>query len=150
LYDHASDFLAALESERRLNQPRPLILVAHSLGGLLVKEMLRRSRGYDKQSTLRGIYDSTIGIIFFGTPHGGADPRSVARQIITSFAKTIGFNVNNRIVEALFPSAEYLKQLLDEFRRMVIKQERMAYSVISRTIRITGAPRQKGMISLTG
>jgi len=40
LFAHAKDFLYALERERPLG--RSLIFVAHSLGGIMVKEMLRR------------------------------------------------------------------------------------------------------------
>lgn len=128
LYDHAGDFLAALEAARRDGPSRRLILVAHSLGGLLVKEALRRSRGYDRRAPLRQIFESTIGIIFFGTPHGGADPRSAAHHVVFSLAKGVGFRVNDNIVDALFPSAEYLKQLGDEFRRMLDKKEWLVHS----------------------
>jgi hypothetical protein len=128
LYDHATDFLAALEAERRGAPSRCLILVAHSLGGLLVKEALRRSRGYDKVAPLRQIFEYTLGVIFFGTPHSGADPRSVAHRVVFSLAKGVGFKVNESIVESLFPSAEYLKQLRDEFRRMVEKREWLVHS----------------------
>jgi hypothetical protein len=93
-----------------------------------VKEVLRRSRGYDRLAPLRQIFESTIGIIFFGTPHSGADPRSVAHHAVISLAKGIGFKVNENIVESLFPSAEYLKQLRDEFRRMIEKREWFIHS----------------------
>jgi pimeloyl-ACP methyl ester carboxylesterase len=128
LYDHAGDFLAALEAHRRKHPSRPLILVAHSLGGLLVKEALRRSRGYDKNIPLRQIFESVVGIIFFGTPHGGADPLSVAHHAVISLAKGVGFKVNDRVADALFPTAEYLKQLRDEFRRMLDKKEWLIHS----------------------
>ncbi|KAJ9151989.1 Ankyrin repeat domain-containing 50 protein [Pleurostoma richardsiae] len=119
LYDHAGDFLVSLEAERRADPQRRLILVAHSLGGLLVKEMLRRSRGYEKQPDFRTVFESTVGIIFFGTPHQGADPRTLAHHVVISLAKAVGFRVNEQVMEALFPAAEYLKQLRDEFNHMI-------------------------------
>lgn len=76
VYDIAWDCLVALEAERRTDPSRPVLFIAHSLGGIVVKEILRRSSGcYSSQPHLCGIFDSTIGLIFFGTPHGGADPR---------------------------------------------------------------------------
>jgi hypothetical protein len=43
VYDISWDFLVALEAERRLDPLRPILFVAHSLGGIVVKEMVRRS-----------------------------------------------------------------------------------------------------------
>ncbi|MCJ1462043.1 hypothetical protein MMC07_000643 [Pseudocyphellaria aurata] len=54
---------------------RPIIFVAHSLGGLVVKRALIYSyeiRG-PKTNHLRSIFVSTYGILFFGTPHKGSD-----------------------------------------------------------------------------
>lgn len=128
LYNHAGDLLASLEPERRTAPDRPLLLVAHSLGGLLVKEALRLSRGYDAQAPLRSIYDSVVGVIFFGTPHSGADPRSLAHHVVASIALAIGFRANNRIIELLLPSSGYLIQLRDEFKRMIDKNEWLIHS----------------------
>ncbi|KAK3380832.1 hypothetical protein B0H63DRAFT_397379 [Podospora didyma] len=81
VYDVAWNFLVALEAERRSNPSRPVIFVAHSLGGIVVKEMLRRSSGCQLyQPHLHDIFLSTRGIVFFGIPHGGADPRGMAHK----------------------------------------------------------------------
>ncbi|SPN96623.1 uncharacterized protein DNG_00144 [Cephalotrichum gorgonifer] len=77
--DHARDLLSTLEIHRRnlSEKRRPVLFVVHSLGGIVVKEALRMSR--DCVSTrphLHNIFKSTVGIIFFGTPHHGSDPRS--------------------------------------------------------------------------
>lgn len=119
LHAHAGDFLAALESERRQGPSRPLLFVAHSLGGLLVKEALRQSRGHESQLDFRTIFESTIGIVFFGTPHEGAGPRASVRHAVTLLAKGLGFRLNDKIVNALVPSAEHQLQLRDEFNRMI-------------------------------
>lgn len=49
----------------------PILWVAHSLGGILVKRALNLSSGLHDEK--RAIYVSTYGIIFLGTPHTGAD-----------------------------------------------------------------------------
>lgn len=77
VYDIAWDFLVALEAERRAEPLRPALFIVHGLGGVIVKEMLRRSNVCHRQAHLRDIFESTIGIMFFGTPHGGADPRGI-------------------------------------------------------------------------
>ncbi|KAM7209925.1 hypothetical protein V8F06_014692 [Rhypophila decipiens] len=116
VYDIAWDFLVALESARRTQPLRPVLFVAHSLGGIVVKEMLRRSMGCQfGRDYLRRIFESTIGIIFFGTPHAGADPRSFLHRVVEKVIKAAGFSLNEQIVNTLLPSSERLKELRDEF-----------------------------------
>ncbi|ETI19600.1 hypothetical protein G647_09434 [Cladophialophora carrionii CBS 160.54] len=119
VYDFAKDFLLELEAVRRCQPKRPLVSIAHSLGGIVVKEMLRQSYGYlDHQPELRALSESTSGIIFFGTPHGGADPRSLLKTIAENVAWAIGVTFNKQVVETLLPSSERLRQLRDEFGPM--------------------------------
>ncbi|CZR62803.1 uncharacterized protein PAC_12700 [Phialocephala subalpina] len=55
---------------------RPIVLVAHSLGGLVVKQALRLARN---ETPFRGIAVATRGILLFSTPHHGADEDRWAR-----------------------------------------------------------------------
>jgi hypothetical protein len=97
--------------------------VAHSLRGIIIKEMLRRSRGCHKvRPDLHDIFKFTIGIIFFGTPHAGADPQSLIKSIAKNVMKGVGFSVNEQIVSALLPDSERLRELRGEFGPMA--QER--------------------------
>ncbi|KAM7211106.1 hypothetical protein V8F06_013502 [Rhypophila decipiens] len=66
VFPHTKDLLFSLSSSRGSN--RPLIFVAHGLGGLIVKEVLRRS-AESSHSEMRSILDSTVAVIFLGTPH---------------------------------------------------------------------------------
>jgi triacylglycerol esterase/lipase EstA (alpha/beta hydrolase family) len=50
---------------------RPVIFVAHSLGGLLVKQMLRHATSYGNASWL-ALHDAVRGIVFLSTPHAGS------------------------------------------------------------------------------
>lgn len=129
IYDIAWDFLLSLETARRLKPSRPLLFIAHSLGGIVVKEALRRSRGCEMtQKHLRGIYESTSGIIFFGTPHGGADPRGLMQHIAEKCIRAAGFSVNDQIINTLLPSSERLKELREEFSPMARQKEWIVYS----------------------
>jgi hypothetical protein len=123
VYDIAWDFLVALEAERRLDSRRPVIFIAHSLGGIVVKEMLRRSSSsHLSQPQLHDVFESTIGIMFFGTPHGGGDPRGILQHVAEKAIKAAGFSVNKQIVDTLLPSAERLRELRDEFSPMAHQQ----------------------------
>jgi hypothetical protein len=72
VFAHARDLLYALNRERSEAQGRPLICVAHSLGGIILKETLRRS-SIEKDFALRDMATSTRAVFFLGTPHRGSD-----------------------------------------------------------------------------
>ncbi|KAJ9648449.1 hypothetical protein H2199_001304 [Coniosporium tulheliwenetii] len=123
VYDIAWDFLVSLEAERRSESSRPLLFIAHSLGGIVVKEALRRSRGCETyQNHIHTIYESTSGIIFFGTPHGGADPRGLLQHIAERVIRAAGFTVNEQIVNTLLPSSERLRSYVRSLARWFVKR----------------------------
>ncbi|KAH8886362.1 hypothetical protein GQ53DRAFT_608782, partial [Thozetella sp. PMI_491] len=129
VYDIAGDLLVSLTSARQRSLGRPLVFVAHSLGGILVKECLRRSRSYrTHQQQLGAVFASTLGIIFFGTPHGGSDPRGFFQYVAEMAIKSVGFSANANIVSALLPSSERLKELRDEFGPMAREQGWVVHS----------------------
>ena len=77
IHNHAEHLVAELVANRRIRKAseRPIIFVAHSLGGLVVKRALIYSseiRGVHTEH-LRSVYVSTFGILFLGTPHKGSD-----------------------------------------------------------------------------
>jgi hypothetical protein len=81
VYDLGHDLLLSLEAKRNCQPSRPLIFIAHSLGGIVIKEALRRSEGYrTHHSHLYSVYDATVAILCFGT-HSGADPRGVVHRV---------------------------------------------------------------------
>lgn len=116
VYDHSWNFLCAVEELRRKEPLRPLLLVAHSLGGLVVKEALRKSRDCESvKPHLHNIVRSIVGALFFGTPHRGADPRGLIHHALTRLAKGVGFRFNDKVVDTLMPGGEHLRELRDEF-----------------------------------
>ncbi|KAK8073534.1 hypothetical protein PG994_004433 [Apiospora phragmitis] len=110
VYDIVWNFLVSLEASRRTKPSRPIVFIAHSLGRIVVKEMLRRSRMCRLgQSHLHSVFNST---------------RSVAEQLI----KAMGFKVNQQVVDSLLPSSERLRELRDEFALMARQQGWSIYS----------------------
>jgi pimeloyl-ACP methyl ester carboxylesterase len=73
LTDHAANFLQKVVAEREKSDAvdRPLIFVAHSLGGLVCKQGLLMSKD-SPEAHLQKLYGMTKGVIFMGTPHTGA------------------------------------------------------------------------------
>lgn len=83
---------------------RPVIWFGHSLGGLLVKEILRTA---EKRNTR--IYLQTRGIIFFGTPHFGSNLAAGAGALrverhLDAFLNSFGLGTHSPGLEYLQPT----------------------------------------------
>lgn len=129
LCDIAWNLLVSLEGSRRHGPSRPILFIVHSLGGIVVKEMLRRAKACQLgQAHLRNVFQSTVGIIFFGTPHAGADPRGFLHKIVEKVILAAQFTVNEHIVQTLLPSSERLKELRDVFGPMAQEQNWVIHS----------------------
>jgi protein SERAC1 len=63
---HSLELLAGYELGKS-----PLIFVCHSLGGLLVKQLLRTARESSEEAWHR-IADSCVAVLFLATPHSGS------------------------------------------------------------------------------
>jgi hypothetical protein len=128
VHDHGWNFLCAVEESRRKEPLRPLILVAHSLGGLVIKEALRRSRDCELiKPHLHNVMRSIVGVLFFGTPHHGANPLGhVIRRTLTHLAEGLGFRLNDKIVDVLMPGGEHLK-VCNEFIRLAQQGQWIIY-----------------------
>ncbi|KAL4943815.1 hypothetical protein BDV06DRAFT_220878 [Aspergillus oleicola] len=60
-----------LADNRTADPYRPLIFVGHSLGGIVIKSAIKYA--YVQPDLYGNIVDSTKAIVFFSTPHQGAD-----------------------------------------------------------------------------
>lgn len=70
LADRAINILALLDTYDI--GTRPLLFITHSLGGLLVKQMLRHALDFE-QPAWKLLVTNTCGIVFLSTPHSGSD-----------------------------------------------------------------------------
>jgi hypothetical protein len=73
LQDRAKNVLERLIGERELHG-RQLVFVCHSLGGLLIKQVLRAADGRRAYGDEEGrlFVESVRGIVFIATPHSGS------------------------------------------------------------------------------
>ncbi|OTA03428.1 hypothetical protein A9Z42_0038970 [Trichoderma parareesei] len=97
-----SNLLALVEGPRT----RPIILMGHSLGGLIVKKTLislSKSRSQEDQK----LFQATYGIVFFGVPHKGMD--------ITSLIPMVGDGPNLPLIKSIGESSPALDQLQEDF-----------------------------------
>ncbi|KAH6650003.1 hypothetical protein F5144DRAFT_30163 [Chaetomium tenue] len=118
LLDHAKNLLHDLTMDREGDDAssRPLIFVAHSLGGLVCKKAILLSRN-NPEVHLRGIFDCTKGIIFMGTPHKGSWMADWAK--IPASALGLAKVANKSLLEILQTDSQLLESDQLEFWSMV-------------------------------
>jgi pimeloyl-ACP methyl ester carboxylesterase len=71
LTDRATNTLVLLKTEG-IGIKKPVIFITHSLGGLLVKEMLRRATD-GSVSEAKILAEYVCGVVFLSTPHSGSN-----------------------------------------------------------------------------
>ncbi|OIW32077.1 hypothetical protein CONLIGDRAFT_251504 [Coniochaeta ligniaria NRRL 30616] len=117
LYDHARSLISDLCLERKLSNSmeRPIIFVAHSLGGIVVKSALIHSdaarRGALEEH--RSIKVSTYGIIFLGTPHQGGNGIQLGKLLVNIVSVFVA--ADDRILKHLERDSEWLQQQLGQY-----------------------------------
>jgi len=113
LWDRAKSVLLQLEN-RGIGQ-RPLVFVAHSMGGLLVKQLLDAANEPSAQNPWKGIVKKTRGVCFIATPHIGSD----LAKWVSYFRTLLGINVS---VDELRPHDAMLRRLNEFYRNFVTKR----------------------------
>ncbi|HET7233646.1 MAG TPA: tetratricopeptide repeat protein [Longimicrobium sp.] len=106
LLDRAVEVLE-LFAQRGVGE-RPLVLICHSLGGLLAKQVLRRS--YDAHDPrLQQVARNTRAVLFLATPHAG----SVLASLMNAFRVVFGATVS---IEDLREHDPHLRDLSEWYR----------------------------------
>ncbi|KAF8515486.1 hypothetical protein BU17DRAFT_93476 [Hysterangium stoloniferum] len=86
LYGHAQNLISriALLRDGTTTTTRPIIFIAHSLGGIILKFALIHANQCNESHLPhhKKIMMATIGILFFGTPHQGAAVALSASQML--------------------------------------------------------------------
>jgi hypothetical protein len=139
IFSHARDLLYRLEAKRRNAAERDLVFIAHSLGGILVKEVLRRSE-IDPDSKINKIFQSTTGVFFFGTPHRGSkDWASFGEGIATVTGRLLGVDTNDKVIHALLPAGPELELCRESFAVQWVKRgERLMVRTFQESKGVTG------------
>lgn len=118
LIDHATNLLNDLTTDRASNNAssRPMIFVAHSLGGIVCKETLLLSRN-NPEPHLKSIFNCTKGIVFMGTPHTGswmADWAKIPAQGLGILKST-----NKSLLKILETDDQLLESIQIDFLSMI-------------------------------
>uniref|UniRef100_A0A0B7KQ80 DUF676 domain-containing protein n=1 Tax=Bionectria ochroleuca TaxID=29856 RepID=A0A0B7KQ80_BIOOC len=117
LYGHAQTLVSDLCRKRRLTDSvkRPIIFVAHSLGGIIVKSALIHSDSSRQGALLehRSIKLSTHGIVFMGTPHQGGNGVQLGQLLVN--VASLFMAANDHILQHLKRDSEWLQQQLGQY-----------------------------------
>ncbi|KAK0620578.1 hypothetical protein B0T14DRAFT_457672 [Immersiella caudata] len=112
IFSHSRDLLHEL-LRHRVNG-RCIIFVAHSLGGIIVKEVLRRSDS--RIAEHRDILTSTTGVVFMGTPHRGSPGLASIGDAVRKVAQNIlRMNTNEQVIRALGLNSPELELCRESF-----------------------------------
>ena len=118
--DHSRDLLNALVGVRETGDERPILFVAHSLGGLVIKDALRLSRD-SPELNFRCIYRWTRGIAFLGTPHAGSWLANWAKIPVRSLG--LVRRIDSNLLAVLQTDSEVLYRIQDGFLTMLRDRE---------------------------
>ena len=143
IFQHGNSFLRAVGRARTGCRKRPIVFVAHSLGGLVVKQALIEARKQTHDLDLLDIYNSTHAVIFFGTPHRGSDLASWG-LLLSKIAEAVQLDTNNAVLRDLDPTSGSSK--LEEMRLDfddILRDDRR-----SRELRIYSFQEEEGMTGL--
>ncbi|SLM35632.1 P-loop containing nucleoside triphosphate hydrolase [Lasallia pustulata] len=117
LYDHARTLVSDLCLKRRLTKTRtrPIIFVAHSLGGIVVKSALIHSEAARRGALEehRSIKLSTYGILFMGTPHQGGSGVHLGELMLQ--VASIFVTADDKILKHFERDSEWLQQQLGQY-----------------------------------
>ena len=113
--EQAVNLLNRLASKREDAEERPIIFVAHSLGGIIVKRALVEAKLDDSYKAIRG---ATYGIAFFGTPHQGGNFAKLG-DIAASIVRGVIRNPKNTFMEVLKKDSLFSDALVDDFRHQL-------------------------------
>lgn len=115
VFQHARNLLSNVADDRMssVDRQRPIVWVAHSLGGIVVKDALNQSR--TASTYLKAILPATYGVCFLGTPHRGSS--------LAAFGATIaritclwGASPSLQVINALKYDAETLSRIQTHFK----------------------------------
>lgn len=121
LIDHAKNLLIDLTNDRTFYgaSERPLVFVAHSLGGLVCKEAILSSRN-NPDPHFRNVFECTSGILFMGTPHRGSWVADWMR--IPASGLGVLKSTNKSLLQVLGTDDQLLESIQVRFWSMVREQ----------------------------
>jgi pimeloyl-ACP methyl ester carboxylesterase len=118
LRNHGTSLASDVSDRRNGCRERPIIFIAHSLGGLVCEQALLFC-GEGGDEFLENVVRSTRGIIFMGTPHAGADLATWGITIAKLLDKVR--STNSAILGPLQRKSDVLIAIEQQFQKFLLK-----------------------------
>jgi hypothetical protein len=116
LRGHGKALAYAIANSRPNEAQRPLVFIAHSLGGLVTEQALLVSLE-PNEPRFQSIVPCTVGIVFMGTPHSGSSLATwgyTLARLLDRFWTT-----NKAVLSVLKQRSEVLKGVEEVFQRQL-------------------------------
>ncbi|KAH3999857.1 hypothetical protein HBH64_072750 [Parastagonospora nodorum] len=116
----AYKLLLGLSMIRMEDLQRPLIFVGHCFGGLVVQRALNLAKM--QQDAYPGVFDSTVGIVFLGTPHRGTQSFTQDSALFAAIAASsdLSRKLETGVLESIASDNGALLDVTDDFVRLCI------------------------------
>ncbi|KAI8945436.1 ankyrin repeat-containing domain protein [Xylaria longipes] len=130
LYNAAVWLLDALVERRKGYESRPLVFLAHSMGGLVVAKALTLAIARPELIDRMRVYECFAGAIFFGTPFRGS---SAAHRgvMLASILEKIKHAKASQMLQILDPERDNLEELRNDFSQLATQEPRATIACIS-------------------
>ncbi|KAK3994492.1 hypothetical protein QBC44DRAFT_44695 [Cladorrhinum sp. PSN332] len=102
IFAHAHEMLLELAGMRATlgARARPIVFVAHSTGGVVVKEVLRLSEA-ERDGPLKEVLLATSAVIFLGSPHRATEHSSLGDAVKSMASATLPIDSEDPVLQQL-------------------------------------------------
>lgn len=149
ILNYGAEFMEELKKVRCTAEEigRPLILIGHSFGGLIVAHTLIKAKQADQDNnpTIAALYDAISAMMFFGTPHRGLlidDIQSMLGEDPTS--------PRTALVEHIQYGSQRLADQLNDFKNLIRHRKIVSFIEMQQTRRLVKSSNGDGSWSRSG
>ncbi|KAK1762400.1 hypothetical protein QBC33DRAFT_623724 [Phialemonium atrogriseum] len=121
----ANELLEAIRIKRVDVETRPILLLGHSMGGLLIEQALVNAHNNPKYTSIK---NATRGLAFFATPHDGGEWKRVTMGKLTAnIAISAGFQKGDNLVEVLHKGSIFTDVLKEHWRHQLLEYDIVSF-----------------------
>ncbi|KAI0430050.1 ankyrin repeat-containing domain protein [Xylaria sp. FL1042] len=144
LYNAAVWLLDALVERRKGYESRPLVFLAHSMGGLVVVKALTLAVAKPELIDRMRVYECFAGAIFFGTPfrRSSAVYKGV---LLASILEKINHAKSSQMLQILDPQRDSLEELRNDFSQLSTREPKPTIACIYELKELSYGPKLRGL-----